>query len=171
MDSRRLLPQLCVPGLLADRSYSACDHLLERAATVCSRAGAQLAVVTIPDGLQLTKSGLAELAALSGDPERCDGDLPDRRFAESCRRLGVPMVIGKQYFTRSDFKRREGIHWNRRGHVRMSALLERLHDSFRSRSLDALIPGDTGPHGDRDMLARVSANSIAMRAVRRTRAM
>ena len=162
MDSRRLLPRFCVPGPLADRTYSACDYLIGRAAMSCRQVGAQLAVVTIPHALQLTPDGLAELAALSGDPARCDADLPDRRIAESCRRFGVPLVIGKEYFTRGDFKRREGVHWNPRGHVRASALLERLHDSFRSGNLDALIPGHTGSSMHRNVFARVPSGLIAL---------
>jgi hypothetical protein len=165
MDSRRLLPRLCITGPLSDRAYAACDYLIQRAALSCGRVGAQLAVVTIPHVYQLTQTGLATLGALSGDPARCDGDLPDRRLAESCRRFGVPMVVGKECFTRADYKQREGIHWNRRGHARMSALLERLHDSFRSRSLDALIPGHSDPGARRDVLARVAARSIPVRAV------
>jgi hypothetical protein len=165
MDSRRLFPRLCVPGPLADRAYSACDYLIERAAMSCRQVGAQLAVVTIPHALQLTQTGLATLATLSGDPARCDGDLPDRRIVESCRRFSVPLVIGKEYFTRDDFKRREGVHWNYRGHARTSVLLERLHDSFRSGSLDALIPGHTGSSIHRDTFARVPSGSIALREI------
>jgi hypothetical protein len=165
MDNRRLLPRLCITGPLADRAYSACDYLIQRAAMSCRQVDAQLVIVTIPHVLQLTQAGLATLATLSGDAARCDGDLPDRRIAESCRRAGVPLVIGKQCFTRADYKRREGIHWNRRGHMRMSALLERLHDSFRSRNLDDLIPHHTGPKTHREVLASVSAGSIALHAV------
>jgi hypothetical protein len=36
------------------------------------------------------------------------------------------MVAGMSYLTRRDYKRREGIHWNRRGHRRMAMILRTL---------------------------------------------
>jgi hypothetical protein len=97
-------------------------------------------VVSIPHPMQLTRRGVAELAALSGRPELCDENLPDRRIAECCRRRGVPMVAGKGHLSRSDYKRREGIHWNERGHRRMATVLGRLYESFRSDTLDEYVP-------------------------------
>jgi hypothetical protein len=140
MDVRRLFPRMCVPGPLAERAYSAVDYLIERANASCARAGARLVVVTIPHPMQLTKRGISTLAALSGAPALCDENLPDRTIAESCRRHAVPMVAAKDHLSRVHYKRREGIHWNDRGHRRMAEVLQDLHTSFKSGALDQYIP-------------------------------
>jgi hypothetical protein len=129
---KRIFPHLCVPGPLADRAYGACDYLIGRASAVCEAIGARLVLVTIPDPIQLTDAGRARLAALSGRPESCDADFPDRRIAEICGRYGVPVVAGKDHLSRTDYKRIEAIHWNDRGHQRMAELLKRMYESFRS---------------------------------------
>jgi hypothetical protein len=131
-DPRRLFPYLCVPGALADRAYAACDYLIARARAACDVAGAHLAIVTIPHPMQLSARGLATLAALSGNRERCDENLPDRRIAELCRKHDVTMVAGRDHLSAADYKRREGVHWNERGHRRMARVLERLYASFVS---------------------------------------
>lgn len=123
LDRRRLFPLMCVPGPVAERAYAACDYLLERAATVCAAVGARLAVLTIPHPMQLTAAGVAQLAASSGRPEATDADLPDRRLAAMCERLAIPFVAGKRHLSRADYKRREGIHWNERGHRRVAMIV------------------------------------------------
>jgi hypothetical protein len=144
LDVRRLFPMLCVPGPVADRAYAACDYLIERARTACLRAGAQLVVLTIPDPRQLTAAGRRTLASLSGNAELYDVDLPDRRIAESCRRHQVPVLAGKDHLSIREYKRREGIHWNERGHRRIASLLAELHASFCSGALDSLRPRSAG---------------------------
>jgi len=139
-DVRRLFPRMCTPGPLADRAYSACDYLIERAQASCAQVGAQLVLVTIPHPMQLTKRGVAQLATLSGSPELCDENLPDRRFEESCRKHGVPMVAGMRYLSRSDYKRREAFHWNEQGHRRIAEVLGELYTSFSSGTLDQDLP-------------------------------
>jgi hypothetical protein len=139
-DPRRLFPRLCVPGALADRAYAACDYLIGRASAACDVAGARLAVVTIPHPMQLSAGGVATLAALSGNREQCDEQLPDRRVAECCWKHGVAMIAGKDHLSLVDYKRREGIHWNERGHRRMAAVLDRLYASFTSGGLDVATP-------------------------------
>src|SRR6185295_16421646 len=96
--------------------YGACDYLIGRAAASCARLGAHLVLVTIPDPSQLSAAGRARLAALSGSPDTCDENLPDRRIAESCKQHGVPLIIGKDHLSAQDYKRIEGLHWNARGH-------------------------------------------------------
>lgn len=133
---KRLFPHLCIPGPIADRVYAGCDYLIGRAAASCTRVGARLVVVTIPDPVQLTDSGRSRLASLSGRPESCDANFPDRRIAESCERYGVTLVAGKDHLSIGDYKRREAIHWNERGHRRMAEVLTRLYESFRTGALD-----------------------------------
>jgi hypothetical protein len=141
LDRRRLFPSFCVPGPMADRAYSAADYLIGRAAAACRRAGAQLAIVTVPTPMQLTKDGMIRMGEFSGRPGECDVSLPDRHIAESCRRHGVPMVAGKDRLTWQDYKRREGIHWNERGHRRVAVVLRELFDSFASGTLVSGVPG------------------------------
>lgn len=140
LDTKRLFPGFCVPGPRADRAYGAAAYLIGRAQQVCQQAGATLVLVTIPHSTQLTESGRAELASLSGSPARCDAGLPDRRIAEACGRYAVPMVAAKERLGRGEYKRREGIHWSARGHRRIADLLAELYDAFRSGSLDEYVP-------------------------------
>lgn len=132
---KRMFPNLCVPGPVADRVYAVSEYLIGRAAAACALAGAHLIVLTIPDPTQLTAAGRARLATLSGHPALCDVDLPDRRLGESCKRHGVPMVIGKDHLTSRHYKRIEGLHWNREGHRRMADVLARLYVSFQAGEL------------------------------------
>jgi hypothetical protein len=146
---KRIFPQLCVPGPLADRAYAGCEYLIGRARTSCSRIGAHLVLVTIPDLTQLTAAGRASLAALSGLPESCDENHPDHRIAEICERYDVPFVAGKNFLSASDYKRIERLHWNERGHRRMAEMLGRLYASFRSGALKTHSPGPTPVAEDR----------------------
>ncbi len=136
LDRRRLFARFCVPGDLADRAYSACDFLIERAGAACRHVGAHLVVVTIPHPMQLTSAGIALMRVQSGQPASCDPGLPDRRIAESCRRYGVPMVTARDSLSIIDYKRREGIHWNERGHRRMARLVAQLYGAFVSDELE-----------------------------------
>ncbi len=135
---KRILPDLCVPGPLADRAYAASDYLIARASASCKRVGAHLVLVTIPDPSQLTAAGRARLAAMSGSPEACDASLPDRRLVESCARHGVPAIVGKDHLTAGDYKRLEGLHWNERGHQQMAAIIRRAYQSFKAGTLAGL---------------------------------
>lgn len=90
--------------------------------------------------MQLTAGGRARLAASSGSPDSCDSILPDRRIAEACQRHGVGFVAGAQYLSDRDYKAREGIHWNERGHRRMGTVLAALHESFRGGTLTKYVP-------------------------------
>jgi hypothetical protein len=139
-NGKRLLPHLCVPGAIADRAYAACDYLIGRGSAACSRVGAQLVLVTIPDPTQLTGEGHATLAALSGSPDGCDADLPDKRIAESCKRHGVPFIVGKDHLSAADYKAIEGLHWNARGHRKMADVIGRAYESFAAGTLKGLAP-------------------------------
>lgn len=141
-DIRRLFPRMCVPGPFADRAYDASEFLIGRAAAACAGVEARLLVVSIPHPMQLTAAGIAELGVLSGNPARCDERMPDRRILESCRRYGVAMVAAANYLSRRDYKRREGIHWNDRGHRRMATLIRALYAAHTSGTLDQFTAPD-----------------------------
>jgi len=159
---KRLLPYLCAPGPLADRVYAGCDYLIRRAAAACSRVGAQLVLVTIPDPTQLTVEGRATLAALSGSLDSCDADLPDKRIAESCNRHGVPLIVGKDHLSGLDYKPIEGLHWNARGHRRMAEVIGQVYQSFQSGALNGLA-SKPPPMRAVDRLARLDESAARSR--------
>jgi hypothetical protein len=138
LNGPRLLSHLCVPGPIADRAYAGCDYLIGRGADVCNRIGAHLVLVTIPDPSQLTDEGRARSAEISGNPAAFDENLPDKRLAESCARHGIAIIAGKDHLAARDYKRREALHWNPRGHRRMADVLGSLYESFRSNGSDGL---------------------------------
>jgi len=159
---KRLLPYLCAPGPLADRVYAGCDYLIRRAAAACSRVGAQLVLVTIPDPTQLTVEGRATLAALSGSLDACDADLPDKRIAESCHRHDVPLIVGKDHLSGLDYKPIEGLHWNARGHRRMAEVIGQVYESFQSGALNGLA-SKPPPMRAVDRLARLDESAARSR--------
>jgi hypothetical protein len=128
LDHRRLFPTFCVPGPLADRAYSAAEYLIGRAAVACAAAGARLVLVTIPHVMQLTDAGVAELARRSGNAAAFDPACPDTRLGQTCEQYGVTLVAAREVLGSDDYKRREGIHWNQRGHRRMAELLRSIVD-------------------------------------------
>jgi hypothetical protein len=158
----RILPHLCVPGPIADRAYAGSDYLIGRASAACSRVGAPLVLVTIPDPTQLTVESRATLAALSGSPDTCDVDLPDKRIAESCKRHGVPIIVGKDHLSASDYKPIEGLHWNGRGHRRMADVLGRVYESFQSGAIEGFASKSDSMIAT-DRLARLNASTAVSR--------
>jgi hypothetical protein len=136
--SGRLLPHLCAPGPIAERTYAGADYLVKRAAQQCRAINAQLALVTIPHLPQLTVEGRAMLAAEA--PERFDATLPEQRLGESCRRHGVVFVPGSAHLSADDYKANEGVHWNERGHRRMAKVLHDLYESLRSGPVNSPVP-------------------------------
>ena len=48
------LAELCCPTSLSRRAYDACSYLIQQGQQLCSEAGAELVVMTIPDAWQLT---------------------------------------------------------------------------------------------------------------------
>ena len=161
LDRRRLFPRMCVPGALADRAYAASEYLLTRAHDSCRLSGATLAVLTIPHPMQLSAAGLARLAALSGQPAACDPDLPDVRLARCCGTLGIPFVAGRAYLSPGDYKRREGIHWNERGHRRIATLLRGFAATVREGTAGTR-PADVARQFRRDRTARARIASRRM---------
>ena len=125
-DRLPMLAEFCVPGPISDRAYSACAFLIGRADSACREAGAQLVVVSIPPPVLLHPSGIARLTSMCHRPGQFDPTLPDQRISSLCQNLGVPFVAGQSIFKLSDYKHREGIHWNQRGHLRMAVLLRQL---------------------------------------------
>jgi hypothetical protein len=158
----RLLPYLCVPGPIPDRAYAAAEYLVGRAAAACHKAGAHLVLLTVPDPTQLTPAGRAALAVRSGRPELFDENLPDRRLGESCQRFGVTLVAGKDHLSYREYKRIEGLHWNERGHRRVSDVLAHLYESFKSGAL-ANKARPVRPSPTRDQIAGLYEPAVGSR--------
>jgi hypothetical protein len=121
-----MLACFCVPGPIADRAYSACEWLLHRAYAVCRRHDAELVIISVPHRSLLSDQGCSWLAKLSPAPEKFDPSLPDQKIGAVCERLQIRFVAGRELFQYSDYKDREGIHWNARGHRRMAALASQM---------------------------------------------
>jgi hypothetical protein len=128
-----MLSAFCTPGPIAERAYSACKWLVSKASDRCRHFGAELAVIAVPHRVQLSEAGLSRLVALSPNHDAFDPDMPDREFRALCASLSVPFVAGRAEFMFADYKRREGIHWNRRGHRRMARILEQLQAAHETR--------------------------------------
>jgi hypothetical protein len=162
VSDKRLLPHLCVPGPIADRAYAGCDYLIGLGAAACGRVGASLVLVTIPDPSQLTVEGRAKLAALAGGLDSWDGDLPDKQLAASCKRHGVPIIVGKDHLSAVDYKPLEGLHWNSHGHRRMADLLGRVYESFSSGGLGTVV-STLRPTPRREALAMLDESPAGLR--------
>jgi hypothetical protein len=52
-----------------------------------------------------------------------------------CARHRVLHIVGKHHLSIRDYKRREGLHWNERGHRRVAAVLKALYKSFLTGGL------------------------------------
>jgi hypothetical protein len=125
----RVLAALHSPTPLAMRALAACDFLLAEGAAICRRAGARLAVLTIPSPETLDPSGLRRLVASQPHGPPLDPDLPDASLAATCSRLGLPLVVGRRVFGLEHF-RADG-HWNIHGHRRVAGLLDDLYRQVR----------------------------------------
>ena len=120
------LAELCSDTFLAQRAYRACEFLIQQGRELCAEAGADLAVLTIPDTHQLSPGGHRYLQSLVPNLKTFDPDTPDRKLASICQHLGVPFVSGKTFLDVSCYKRND-CHWNESGHRRVARLLAELH--------------------------------------------
>jgi hypothetical protein len=150
----RILASLCCPMPFSQRVFSACAHLLTEAHTLCAGVGARLAVVGIPDRVQLTRRGRAKLAALAPTGAAFDIGRPDRELSAICRRLGLAFVPLREHLTARHYLVHD-IHWRRAGHRKVGAVVRRLHEQVTRPSS---APGTLSP------LAVVSSIDIAAAA-------
>lgn len=134
------LAELCSPTYLAQRAYAACAFLLRQGRDCCQAAGARLAVVTIPDVIQLHPQGIARLKRLSPEPEQCDPDYPDQRLRQICDDLEIPFVALKDHLTLAHHKKHDS-HWNARGHWQVSRILTDLYDKLMQPAAASRVAG------------------------------
>ena len=130
------LASICTPSPISQRAYSACDFLIRTASDVCKQADANLIVMTIPNKNQLSKSGLKFLASQIADADGLDADFPDRNIGDICANYGVKFVPLKHHLSVDDYKVHD-VHWNERGHRRVSEVLADLYRQYTSAETDA----------------------------------
>ncbi len=118
--------EVCSPTFRAERAFSACDFLIERARRSCESAGARLAVVGVPEVQLLDPVRRERYRRRAPDPARFDPGLPDRRLREICERQGVLFVALSEVLEVQDHLLND-CHWTPRGHLRVARVLERLY--------------------------------------------
>jgi hypothetical protein len=133
----RLLADIHSPTFLAQRAYSACEFLVVKGNEICSRAGARLLVMTIPDPLTVSRRGLRRMFSRGADPTLFDPDLPDKRIGEICSQFRVPFVAGRNHLQAQHYKARDP-HWNEKGHQKVAELLGTLYNDY--------VLSDSGSH-------------------------
>lgn len=126
---RTRLAEICTACPQSERAFAACAFLLAEGQKLCRDAEAQLAVVTVPERLQLSRKGRAMLRSLSPAPQAFSADFPDRQIARICGKLNLTFVAGAEHLTLRDYLRFDP-HWNERGHKRMRELLCSLYREF-----------------------------------------
>lgn len=126
VDYYEKLAEICCPTLLSERAFSACEFLISIGRDVCAKAGAQLMVMTVPDITQIDPGRMERLAMLAPDRAYFDPGLPDKKIAETCSRLGVPLVALRDHLGVEDHKEYDA-HWNEKGHERVAEILYNLH--------------------------------------------
>jgi hypothetical protein len=126
---QRFLADIHSPTFLAQRAYSACEFLIGKGQDICSRAGARLLVMSIPDPLTVRRRGLQSLLSRGADPTAFDPDLPDKTIGSICSRLGIPFVAGRKHFQAHHYKTHDP-HWNEQGHQKVAELLSTLYDEY-----------------------------------------
>lgn len=131
--TREMLADICSDSYVAERAYSACDHLIREAQSICENHGARLCVFTIPDRAQLSLEDLETLRECSSSPESFDPAIPDARISQICDRMGVMFVAGRDHLNKTDYRKVDK-HWNEKGHRRVAEILGKLHQERADQS-------------------------------------
>jgi len=129
---QKMLGNTYSPTFISQRAYAACEFLIAEGKKICTRAGAQLIILTIPDLFELTQQGLERLSTYSPDPPSFDAELPNRNIRDACAKVGVPFVTAKTYLDVSDYSHGDR-HWNEKGHRRIHQILSDLHHDYDLR--------------------------------------
>ena len=115
----RTMEKLFRKNFLSRRAYSACEFLIERGRNICSQAGADLVLMTVPLRILLEPS-----ASLDG--KNIDQAYPDRQLRDTCEKLGVPIVSLRGVLSASDYRRWDD-HWNELGHRKVAREIARIY--------------------------------------------
>jgi len=126
-----VLAKLCGPSYLSQTAYSACEFLIREGRDVCSKTGAQLVVMTIPNPNQLSAQGREFLISRGADRNTFDPAFPDKKIGEICHRLDIEFLAARTFLDEDDYKELDP-HWNKRGHQRIS---NALRDTYKDHML------------------------------------
>ncbi len=129
-----MLTELCSTTFLSQRAYRACEFLIRQGQQLCVEAGADLAVLTIPDVSQLTPEGHRQLQSFGRELKGFDPDFPDKQLESICRSLDVSFVAGKSFLDVTCYKMND-VHWNALGHRKVANALAALHAAPRGRAI------------------------------------
>jgi hypothetical protein len=132
----RIMAKFSCANAFSRRVFSACEFLISESSKVCTEAGATLAVVGIPDRVQLTARGKEKLRRLAPTPEDFDVEKPDRELARITERLGIPFVSLREHLSARDYLIHD-IHWRRSGNRKVGQVLRRLHEREHRASVIA----------------------------------
>lgn len=127
--------EICSPTHRAGRAFEALNYLLARGAETCRAAGIRLVIMTIPDHSRIAHKAIERSLASNGRAD-FDANRPDREIAKACKALGIEFVPLADRLTAADYLEGD-VHWNRRGHQRVAAVLEGLvSESARAGSVN-----------------------------------
>ena len=128
--------ELFTPSPLSDAIYASCAYLLREGRDVCQQAGAELAILTIPQKYQLSQQGLRTMAARLEKGKVFDPDFMDERFRRICHELSLPYIPARKYLQASDYKAYD-FHWTRTGNRRIAQLLAELYRTYEVGDLSS----------------------------------
>lgn len=131
-----LIPGLHSETVLSRRSYSACEHLIERGQQICRRNGARLVVASIPDPFALDPKQIAAGKTQYPFLKHLNPDYPDKKLRELCNKAAVPFLALKDHLELSDYKTSHD-HWTERGHCRVAKVLSDLYHHHASNPVPA----------------------------------
>lgn len=116
--------RMCTPGTyLSRRAFSACEYLIGRGAEACRGAGARLTVAVIPDRSEIVRQSIdAVLAESEGLRDGYRADLPAREIERICRDTEAGFIDLANFLGPSDYHARD-VHWNARGHRKVSSVI------------------------------------------------
>lgn len=109
----------------SERAYAASKFLFAKGYESCRRAGAQLAIVSIPSPFSLDRAAVAEARAKWPVLE-IEPDFPDQQFQPICSQLGIRFVPLMRHLAREDYKERDD-HWTECGHRKVASVLRELY--------------------------------------------
>jgi hypothetical protein len=121
--------ETCAPTFFANRAFSACRYLLHEGREVCRSAGAQLAIVSIPEKIQYSTSKMQRLAPVAISSQ-LDPDYPDLRLGAICADLGLPFLALKQHMDLRHYRETD-CHWNEHGHRRTAEIIAEFYQDIR----------------------------------------
>ncbi len=117
--------EICSPSYRSQRVFEACEFLIGRARDICRGAGADLAVMSVPELSPVVLEKIDKVLADRPPPAGYDPGLPDREIERICGQASVAFVPLSRYLTSADYLERD-VHWNESGHRKVAAVLREV---------------------------------------------